>query len=50
MYIATCFDCKELSSGYSTNRKIDISSGGAVFGIPKVYVGSYNYNITKVIL
>jgi hypothetical protein len=35
MYIATCFDTKELSSGYSMNHNIDTSSDSVHFGIPK---------------
>ena len=35
MHIATCFDSKESSSGYSVNHNIDTSSDSAHFGIPK---------------
>ena len=36
MNIATCFDSKESSSGYSVNHNIDIASDSAHFGIPKI--------------
>jgi len=35
MHIATCFDSKESSSGYSMNHNVDTSSDSAHFGIPK---------------
>jgi len=35
MHIATCFNSKESSSGYSLKHNKDISSKGAHFGIPK---------------
>jgi len=35
MHIATCFDSKESSSGYSMKHNIDISNNSAHFGIPK---------------
>ena len=35
MHIATCFDSKESSLGYSMKQNIDISSDSAHFGIPK---------------
>jgi len=35
MHIATFFDSKESSSGYSINHNIAISSDSAHFGIPK---------------
>jgi hypothetical protein len=38
MHIATCFNFKESSSGYSMNLKIDTSSDSACFGISKVYI------------
>ena len=41
MHIATCFDYKESSSGYSMNHKIHTSSDSAHFGIPKVYMEKY---------
>jgi hypothetical protein len=39
MHIATCFDSKESSSGYTNNHNIDISSDGSHFGIPKCLHG-----------
>jgi len=35
MHIATCFDPKESSSGYSINHNVDTSNDSAHFGIPK---------------
>jgi len=37
MHIATCFDSKGSSSGYSMNRNMDTSSDSALFGIPNVH-------------
>jgi len=36
MHIATCFDSKESSSGYSLNRIADTSSTVHIFGSQKV--------------
>jgi len=41
MYIATRFDSKESSPGYSVNHNIDTSSNSAHFGIQKVYMEIY---------
>ena len=35
MHIATCFDSKKSSSGYSINHSIDTSCDSAHFEIPK---------------
>ena len=37
MHIATCFDSRELSSGYSMKHNIATSSDSAHFGIPKKF-------------
>ena len=36
MHIATCFDSKESSSGYSMNHNIGTSSDSAHFWNPKI--------------
>jgi len=41
MHIATCFDSKESSSGYSMNYNIDKSSDSAHFQSPKSLHGKY---------
>jgi len=47
MHIATCFDSKESSSGYSMNHNIDISSDSAHFGIPKSLHGKIQVKLLQ---
>jgi len=50
MHIATCFDSKSSSTGYSMNHNIDTSSGSAHFGIPKSLHGKIQVKFTKIII
>jgi len=47
VHIATCFDSKESSSGYSMNRNIDISSDSAHFGILKSLHGKIQVKLLQ---
>ena len=47
MFIATCFDYKMLSSGYSMNHNIDVSSDSAHFGIPKSLHGKIQVKLLQ---
>ena len=47
MHIATCFDSKNSSSGYSVNHNTDTSSNSAHFGIPKSLHGKIHVKVLQ---
>jgi len=47
MHMATYFDSKESSSGYSMKHNIDTSSNSAHFGIPKSLHGKIQVELLQ---